>query len=240
MIIAVFSLGQFVSSKLEVLKAGFQDWFAAERKTEKKEVSAEGEKTVTGEDVWKWMAANLAPLRVGKMTLKQFCDQFNEHFKVNMTFSEFSKIFNSMCTLDQASLERVAKFKEFLDKHEHVKIVLVSHTNYPHLHYILSQLKKSIPGGEAAIISDETQWSEDETILFAPSMSSKCTEHPDTLKYALKKLKTTEDDLVVSFLNTIQKFEHPGFSYVDPGKDLEKVMETVEGLQSKNTVVYSV
>lgn len=129
------------------------------------------------------MAANLAPLRVGEITLKQFCDKFNEHFKANMTFSEFSKIFNSMCTLDKASVERVVKFKEFIDGYDDVKFVLVSHTNYAHLYYILSQLQTLIP--ETSIISDEL-WSESEKILFAPSMSSKCTEHPDTLKYALK------------------------------------------------------
>ncbi len=32
MIIAVFSLGQFVSSKLDVLKSGFHDWFKAQKK----------------------------------------------------------------------------------------------------------------------------------------------------------------------------------------------------------------
>lgn len=74
MIVAVFSLGQFISSKLDVLKSGFQEWF----KTQKKE-------DVTGEMVWKWMADNLAPLRIGEITLKQFCDKFNEHFKVNIT-----------------------------------------------------------------------------------------------------------------------------------------------------------
>ncbi|KTD68275.1 MULTISPECIES: hypothetical protein [Legionella] len=233
MIIAVFSLGQFVSSKLDVLKTGFQEWFASQKKDDK-------EAAVSGEDVWKWMAANLAPLRIGAITLKQFCDQFNAHFKVNMSFSDFGKIFNSMCTLDKTSLERVAKFKEFLDKHDDVKFVLVSHTNYPHLHYILSQLQKSIPGGEAAIISDE-KWSADERILFAPSMTSKCTEHPDTLKYALKKLKVGEDDLVISFLNTIKEFAHPDFKYVDPGKELEKVVETVEGaLKLKSAVTLSV
>ncbi|HHT0591812.1 TPA: hypothetical protein ACTXXA_000766 [Legionella anisa] len=227
MIVVVFSLGQFISSKLDVLKSGFQEWF----KTQKKE-------DVTGEMVWKWMADNLAPLRIGGITLKQFCDKFNEHFQVNMTFTEFSKIFNSMCNLDKASLERVEKFKGFLDAHDGVKFVLVSHTNYSHLYYILSQLPKLIP--ETAVINDD-KWSESENILFAPSMSSKCTEHPDTLKYALEKLKIDKDDHVISFLSTIKAYDHPHFSYVDPGKDLEKVVETVDSLQeSKKTVVYGV
>lgn len=227
MIVAVFSLGQFISSKLDLLKSGFQDWF----KTLKKE-------DATGEIVWKWMADNLAPLRVGEITLKQFCDKFNEHFQVNMTFSEFSKIFNSMCTLDKASLERVAKFKGLLDEQdEDIKFVLVSHTNYSHLYYILSQLQNLIP--ETAVISDD-KWSESEKILFAPSMSSKCTEHPDTLKYALKKLEIGEEDHVVSFLNTIKAYDHPHFLYIDPGKDLEKVAEALKSQESKKTVVYGV
>ena len=72
-------------------------------------------------------------------------------------------------------------------------------------------------------------------------MTSKCTEHPDTLKYALKKLKVGEDDLVISFLNTIKEFAHPDFKYVDPGKELEKVVETVEGaLKLKSAVTLSV
>jgi hypothetical protein len=218
MIIAVFSMGQFISSKLDVLKSGFQDWLTSQKKE------------VTGETVWQWMAAHLAPLRVGEMTLAQFCEQFNKHFEVNMPFSEFSRVFTSMCVLDKASLERVSQFKAFLKDHEGVQFVLVSHTNYAHLHFILSQLKETLPEGESLVINDESEWLKSGQILFAPSMSSKCTEHPDTLKYAASKLELSSDDLVVSFLNTIKKFDHTQFSYVDPGKDLEKVKDTLESL----------
>ncbi len=86
MIVAVFSLGQFISSKLDVLKSGFQDWF----KTQKK----------------KTFQARL----------------FGSGW---LTISEFSKIFNSICTLDKASLERVAKFKELLDEQDEDKKMLL-------------------------------------------------------------------------------------------------------------------
>ncbi|STX52032.1 Uncharacterised protein [Legionella busanensis] len=228
MIIGVFSLGQFVSSKLDVLKLGFENWF----KTQHKEV--------LGEDVWQWMANNLAPLRLGNITVKQFCDQFNQYFDVNISFTEFNKIFNSMCELDKSSLERVTKFKNFLNSHDDVQFVLVSHTNYSHLNYILSQLQAILPVQQSLIISDEQEWLENEKILFAPSMSSKCTEHSDTLKYAVNKLKLEEKDLVVSFLNTIKKSEHPNFTYIDPGKDLEKVMEIIENLVTQKELNYSV
>lgn len=191
--------------------------------------------------VWQWMSLNLAPLRVGTITLKQFCDQFNEHFKVNITFSNFCNIFNSMCILDKTSIERVAKFKEYLEEHDEIQFVLVSHTNYSHLYFILTQLQEFLPKGEdTCIISDEMNWSPDEKILFAPSMSSKCTEHPDTLKYALNKLKIESHDQIISFLNTIKEYDHPNFCYADPGKDLEKVVGTIETILPKKSVVYGV
>ncbi|HHF7375572.1 hypothetical protein [Legionella bozemanae] len=83
-------------------------------------------------------------------------------------------------------------------------------------------LQKLIP--ETAVISDD-KWSESEKILFAPSMSSKCTEHLDTFKYALKKLKIGEEDHVISFLNTIKVYDHPHFLYIDPGKDWKKLLK---------------
>ncbi|WP_131781273.1 hypothetical protein [Legionella gresilensis] len=227
MIIAVFSLGQFVSSKLDILKLGFENWFKAQHKE------------VSGEAVWQWMANNLTPLRLGNITVKQFCDQFNQYFQVEISFTEFNKIFNSMCELDKSSLERITKFKNFLDSHNDVQFVLVSHTNYSHLNYILSQLQNILPENQSLIINDETHWLVDGKILFAPSMSSKCTEHSDTLKYAVDKLKLEEKDSIISFLNTIKKFEHPNFNYIDPGKDLEKVMEVIENLASIKELVYA-
>ncbi|WP_419418997.1 hypothetical protein ACNVED_10635 [Legionella sp. D16C41] len=228
MIIAVFSLGQFVSSKLDVLKLGFQNWFAGQKKE------------VSGEDVWQWMASNLTPLRLGDITVKQFCDQFNKHFQVEMSFIEFNKIFNSMCELDTNSLERITKFKQFLDTHENVQFLLVSHTNFSHLNYILSQLQNIMPESQSLFISDEVEWLKDGKILFAPSMTSKCTDHIDTFKYAANKLNLNDNDSIVSFLNTIKKFDHPNFSYVDPGKDLEKVLETIESLAAKKELTYSI
>ncbi|MGQ3888883.1 hypothetical protein ACQUW5_07600 [Legionella sp. CNM-1927-20] len=227
MIIAVFSLGQFVSSKLDILKLGFQNWFAAQKKE------------VSGEVVWQWMVNNLTPLRLGNITVKQFCEQFNKYFQVDMPFTEFNKIFNSMCELDKSSLARITKFKKFLDKHEEVQFVLVSHTNFSHLNYVLSQLENIIPDHQSLIISDEMLWLKNGKILFAPSMSSKCVEHSDTLKYAVDKLKLEDNDLIVSFLNTIKKFDHPHFSYIEPGKDLEKVMEAVESLATKKELSYT-
>lgn len=218
MIYAVFSIGQFVSSNLDLLKNGFTEWFKA-NSVEK-----------TGDDVWNWLSASghLKSLRVGNMTVSQLVDSFNKEFKLSMSFTDFSKIFNSMCKIDDEGLKRIKSFKEYLDKHDDLQFVLVSHTNYSHLNYVLSQIGPIFGKDNLAVMQKEEAWSNKAKVLLAPSMSSKCEQHPDTLKYAFTELKVGKEDNVISFLNTIQKYEHDHFAYVDAGKNLEKVTASLD------------
>jgi hypothetical protein len=57
-------------------------------------------------------------------------------------------------------------------------------------------------------------------------MSSKCPDHPGTLKYALDKLQLSTETKLVSFLNTIKTFDYPNcsdFQYIDAGAKLNPV-----------------
>lgn len=216
MIIAIFSLGQFISSDLNVLQSGFQRWFE------------EQEKKITGKEVWDWIVTKLPRLRIADMTLDELCVQFNEHFKETIDFPKFQQIFNSMSALNQITLSRVAQFKNFLEEHDQIKFILVSHTNYSHLEYIMEQLQELLPDVQSSVIGGKNRLSETAQILFAPSMTSKCTGHPDTLKYALEQLKVDDCEHLVSFLNTIKSFEHPKFSYSEAGANLEHVMGILE------------
>ncbi|KTD74612.1 hypothetical protein [Legionella waltersii] len=218
MIYAVFSLGQFVSSNLDVLKKEFSDWF--------KKSSVEK----TGDDVWNWLqsSGHLKSLRLGKMTVSQLCESFNKEFKLTMSFTDFSNMFNSMCKVDSEALKRIKGFKDFLDQHENIQLILVSHTNYSHLHYILSQVGPTLGKDGFSVIQKEEAWNSKAKIVFAPSMSSQCEQHPDTLKFALGELKASKDDTLISFLNSVQAYTHDHFSYVDPGKTLEKAPGVLE------------
>jgi hypothetical protein len=218
MIYAVFSLGQFVGSNLDLLKKGFSEWF--------KKNSVEK----TGDDVWNWLqsSGHLKSIRMGKMSVSQLCESFNKEFKLTMSFTDFSNMFNSMCKIDDETLKRIKGFKDFLDKHENIQLILVSHTNYSHLHYILSQIGPIFSKDGLSVIQKEESWNNKAKIVFATSMSSQCEQHPDTLKYALGELKASKDDTLISFLNSVQAYTHEHFSYADPGKTLEKVPGVLE------------
>ncbi|KTD27000.1 hypothetical protein [Legionella maceachernii] len=204
MIIAVFSIGQFISSDVQKLKDGFTQYFAS-RNPE-----------ITGQKIWDWMVPNLKPLRVADITLEQFCENLNQHFKVQMSFADFQAIFNSMAQVNEESLKRISEFKALLEANKDIQILLVSHTNYSHFNFVLKQIGERLP--PFGIISAKNDWPKDAQILFVPSMHSKCPEHPDTLKYALTKLEVGPEIPLVSFLNTILQFEgHPHFRYINAG-----------------------
>lgn len=224
MIIAVFSLGQFVSSNLEVLKKGFED-----------ELAGWG-KTTTGDEVWQWMLPNLAPLRLGG-ELDAFRVAFNRHFDVDLPFEQFEHIFKSMSTIHETKLNEIASFEDYLQAQENLKVILVSHTNHTHLNYILEQIKTTVPEARLGVVYPSCSLSESQRLLFAPSMFSQCVEHRDTLLFSLKQLNLDPQDLhVVSFLNTIpnldSRFEElldaERFVYADPGKQLEHVKDFLE------------
>ena len=199
--IAVISMGQFISSDLSKLKQGFTEYFRIQNKP------------ITGEEIWEWMSKNLESLRKDEITLAQFCQNLNDHFKTDMPFIDFQKIFNSMVELNSDALLRVSQFTELLNKNQDVTLVLVSHTNHSHLNFILEQVQSHLPRSYG-IISIKNDWPNNARILFVPSMSSKCPDHPGTLNYALQKLGIDKDTPVVSFLNSIQTFPHPNFKYI--------------------------
>lgn len=222
MIIAVLSLGQFISSKLDVLKAGFQSWFSRQ----------EIEKT--GDEVWAWMAKNLEPLRFGTISLETFCEQFNTDFDVKMDFATFKSIFNSMSTFDAATVAKLRQMKAFLDETDAVKVILVSHTNHSHLDYIMDQLEPIIPGCKRGILTAGDNPSvHDAQLFFATSMASKSVPHMGTLKFALEQLKIDLSSQLASFLRTIQETPDPAYTHFlfsEIGDDIERVIHEISAL----------
>jgi hypothetical protein len=206
-IIAIFSIGQFIGSDLGRLKKGFQQWFE------------EHTRAVTGDNVWDWMVKNLKPLRVNEITLEKFCEQFNAQFNSNpdavkMPYPVFEAIFKSMATIDEDSLRAITQFVKFLDAQQgNVKCLLVSHTNICQFEHILSQLK----GIHYNVLDGNKLGFPEEHLLFATSMHSNAELHPQTLAYALSQLDLSlvESDVhFVSFLNTIVSSEY--IQYMNP------------------------
>jgi len=155
-----------------------------------------------------------------------------------MTVPNFTSCFNSMCSIDETSLARVAKLNDYLDETPGINIVVVSHTNFPQLNYIMEQLEHVMPDCRSGIISDETTNEQDARVLFATSMYSQCEQHPDTLQWAVNKLEISLDQPVISFLNTIKTIEHAtDFTYVpaDSVLDVDKVIETLNKLHRPST-----
>ncbi|WP_131796102.1 hypothetical protein [Legionella lansingensis] len=160
-------------------------------------------------------------MRIADITLEDFCKNLNEHFKTAISFLDFVNIFNSMAQVDEQSLERISEFKRFLDENSHIKFLLISHTNFSHLNYILAQIESRLPECRSGVIDITNTWAKETQVLFAPSMSSKCPDHPSTLKYAIAKLEIGATTPLVSFLNTIKTFEeHQNFRYIDAGPTL--------------------
>jgi hypothetical protein len=212
-LVLVFSLGQFIGSDLGVLKAGFQKWFSAQNRT------------VTGEEVWDWMSKNLKPLRLGEITIQEFCDRFNKQFNDDstaqkMSYVEFIAIFKSMANVSDESQKNITEFVRYLNHHQgKIKCLLVSHTNFCQLDHILSQLQ----GIQSATIAGELSGLPVENLWLATSMHSKAEQHPDTLAFALKILGFNLDDpkiRYISFLNTIPASEH--IDYINPYVENEK------------------
>ena len=215
----IFSLGQLISSNLQTLKDSFQSALADEGKN------------ITGEVVWKWMAGYLPRLRLNKLTLDELCCDFNAHFSTSMTLSNFTTCFNSMCHVDEQSLNRVAQLNDFLNENTGIHVVVVSHTNFSQLNHIMEQLEHVMPNCRAGIVCDATTGEQEAKMLFATSMYSQCEQHTETLQWAIKKLEINLDEPIISFLNTIdtiEKIEYAtDFTYekADSILDVDKVIE---------------
>jgi hypothetical protein len=196
-------------------------------------LTADEGKNIAGDEVWKWMTGYLPRLRLNQITLDDLCFDFNDHFSASMSIPNFTTCFISMCNIDETSLARVAKLNDFLKENTGINVVVVSHTNFPQLDYIMDQLEQVIPGCRAGIINDETTGEQEEKMLFATSMYSQCEQHPDTLQWAINKLEIRLDQPVISFLSTIQSIDNvTDFTYTqaDPTLDVDKVIETLNTL----------
>lgn len=221
MIEVVFSLGQLISSNLQKLKTGFQT-----------ELTKEG-KNIDGETVWKWITPYLPRLRLDKITLEDLAQEFNTHFSSSMTFEEFKKNFNSMCQVDASSLQRIRLLQSYLDEHQDIRLLIVSHTNTSHFNFIMEQLESVIPECRTGVLHDNGSSMLDAQIIFATSMFSQCEQHPDTLQRTITLLEIDLDQPIISFLNTIQQLKGASdFTYVaaDQVLNVEKVIEILDEL----------
>lgn len=227
MTVVIFSLGQLISSNLQSLKNAFQS------------ALAEQGKDIQGDAVWMWMTKYLPSLRLNQITLENLCSEFNAHFAASMSVPDFINHFNSMCQIDEASLQRVAQFNDFLTENPGIHFLVVSHTNVSHFDYIMEQLERVIPGCRTGVINDTTTSEQGAQIMFATSMFSQCEQHPDTLRCALNKLDIGLDQPIISFLNTIQQVdEAANFTYIPAEAILnaDKVIEVLGSLHEENTV----
>jgi hypothetical protein len=190
----VFSIGQFCSSDLDVLKSNLSNFYR-ERGSE-----------VTGNMIWDFItkvdASGKAPiyhLRMGmslyefwaSKILVQFPLDLNPEIQ-NETFEEFQMAWLSMCEIKPVVTARIREFIDYLNENPDTRFILVSHTNHAHFEYIKSQLQK------------EFEPFPEEQFLYVTSMDSQCEDRPSTLRYAFKNcIDLQEEDEVISCLNAV-------------------------------------
>jgi hypothetical protein len=225
MTVAIFSLGQLISSNLQNLKDGFET-----------ELANEG-KDFSGEVVWKWMTSYLPRLRLNLMTLEELHIKFNKHFSSSISLERFTTHFNSMSKIDVQSLNRVSELNHFLNVNEDIYFLVVSHTNIYHLEFIMQQLESVMPKCRDGIIHGAMTSLSNQKMLFATSMYSQKEKHPDTLQCAIKSLNISLDQPVVSFLNTIQELANADeFEYIPANGmlDVDNISNEVSRVHTQN------
>jgi len=224
----VLSSGQLISADINKLAQGL------------------AQKGFDGEKLLGWIKNNLAPLRLGQ-SLQDFHLKFSIENNVKISFEDFETIFNSMCEISTESAVQIKSLTDFLNQSEHdVQLILVSHTNWSHLNWILNQLQSIInPNITHSVICSDKPWDSNAKLLFATSMHSQCTDHPAILNFALNTLHH-EDMQILSFLNTIQTFNHPSvhenFTYTSLGNTLSAetiISMTAQILESQHTLSMS-
>lgn len=203
MTIAIVSLGQLISSNVATFKKSFE-----------LALKSEGKET-TGDAVWAWLQDYLPRLRRSQMTFEELHDEFIRNFDSSMPFEDFMKNFNSMCLIDEPSLQRISEINALLSDHRDIQLLIVSHTNVSHLEYIMNQLERVVPTCKAGILNSSTNNQPPVPMIFATSMASQCEHHPDTLKWALDRLQMDLDQPIISFLNTVQHLDGAAnFAYI--------------------------
>ncbi|KTC68317.1 hypothetical protein Lbir_2919 [Legionella birminghamensis] len=204
----IVSLGQLISSDISQFKASFQNSFLNRQLK------------FTGEDAWNWLLPHLPELRLAKINLNDLLGDFNSKFSTTLSFDEFRKNFNSMSQMNSDSLTRMKVLVDFLQSHPDVQILVVSHSNWSHFEFIMEQLDEILPYCRAGLIENDQAIPKGQ-ILFAPSMTSQCEKHPDTLDWAIKRLKIDLNDPLISLLNTVQAVEGAEqFKYTPVGPNL--------------------
>lgn len=203
-IIVVFSLGQLISSNLEILKASFTEFFKAMGKNN------------TGEEVWDYWDTSsiLGDLRTDKRTIGDVHTDFQQHFDVKISLEDFLQKFKSMSKVDKSVSKRIEELYNYLQEDDDTLFLVISHTNWAHFEYIMEQLKSIIPvpSNKNEILPNNKDLKS--RIVFAPSMLSKKQDHTDTFNWACEQLKLQENsDSIVSFLNTIQSNKSVGKNF---------------------------
>lgn len=218
MTIVIFSIGQLISSNVQILKNNFQTALQYEGKNN------------SGDDVWNWMVDYLPRLRLNKISLAELCTEYNTQFSTSMSVENFTGCFNSMCEIDLASLARIEKLYDFLNTNPGIQFILVSHTNFSHLDRIMEQLEPIMPDCRDGIITGTKTGEQDAKMLFATSMYAQCERHPETLQWTIDTLEIDLNQPIISFLNTIQTIEgaeHFTYVPVNSNFDVDNVLEKI-------------
>lgn len=206
----IVSLGQLISSDTSKFKEAFLQSFVDQNLA------------FTGEDAWNWLLPHLPKLRLAKTNLNELLIDFNAKFSTTLDLEEFRKNFNAMSQVDSASLARMKNLMDFLEKNPEVQILVVSHTNWSHFEFIMEQLKELMPACREGLIDENDQVAPKCKILFAPSMTSQCEKHPDTLNWAMKRINVDLKNPLISLLNTIQVIDSAEqFKYIPVGSVLK-------------------
>lgn len=218
----VFSIGQFFSSDISVLKANLTEFYAKY-----------GRSDITGDDIWKFLASaqdesgktHLHDLRMGGDLFNFWKQKIQVQFPINVAdlpeeceiFNEFKSAWISMCKIKPETMARVNDFITYLNEHPDTTFVLISHTNHAHFESVQEQIQ--------TYFGDRFPY---DKIKFITSMTSKQETHSNTLHYAFKHriILLESGDEVISCLNTIPDGALP--EYVGLSKELSSNFDLAE------------
>lgn len=171
-IYVVTSLGQLISSDFNTLLNTFSEFLISKDKPDASPAKFQ-----------EWLKPKLRDLRLGA-ALNTLYDKFLETYQLSPTdisFTEFQRRFNSMSLVTEPTKQSLRDLQDKLStNYEHVKFVVISHTNYSHFPFILNQITSIFSEGQLSAVNDES-W-QNAQIIFSPSMMLQQEEHADIVK----------------------------------------------------------
>lgn len=217
MIFAVFSLGQLIGARPDILRGRFNYY-----------LDRHGRGDVTGDDVWAWMQVNIYNLRLGREHFTEFVTRFNQDFNLAVPLDDFATMFNSMVMFSVEARQRIIALYNYIVDNPGMRVLLVSHTNYTHLRWIMDELHAILPNDAVTVLDKIANEIPDAQFVIATSMIMQSMDHRDILVDGLNAMGCGDEGVIVSFTRSVEEIEDSIFYFADPGARFDHVIDVLD------------